>query len=105
MQSLKQLYQIFEAAFPDIVSEAPLVIRASEDSKVGHFKGHKNSVGILQGCGTYHYWAEYQSPEVSSANRVEWQGLKVARRDGQKMNGTIGERRISWPILASGVLS
>ena len=49
MQSLQQLYQIFEAAFPDIVSEPPLPIRASLDSKVGQFKGHKNSVGFLAG--------------------------------------------------------
>ena len=49
MQSLQQLYQIFEAAFPDIVSEPPLPIRASEDSKVGQFKGHKNAVGFLAG--------------------------------------------------------
>ena len=49
MQSLQQLNQIFEAAFPDIVSEPPLLIRASEDSKVGQFKGHKNSVGFLAG--------------------------------------------------------
>ena len=49
MQSLQDLFQIFEAAFPDIVSEPPFLIQASEDSKVGQFKGHKNSVGFLAG--------------------------------------------------------
>ncbi len=49
MQSLQDLYEIFEAAFPDIVSEPPFLIQASEDSKVGQFRGHKNSVGFLAG--------------------------------------------------------
>ena len=49
MKTTQQLYEAFAAAFPDIVSEPPPLIRASADSKVGQFKGHKNSVGFLAG--------------------------------------------------------
>lgn len=49
MKTTQQLYEVFAAAFPDIVSEPPPLIRASTDSKVGQFKGHKNSVGLLAG--------------------------------------------------------